>query len=44
MILDLVKTVTTNIGNSIEEVVIYTNNKFVAKMINKPNLTLSSTA
>ena len=42
IILDLVKTITIHIENLIEVVVIHIDNKFVAKMINKLNLTLSN--
>ena len=42
MILDLIKKIITNIDTVIEDVVIFSNNKYVTKMINKLDLTLSN--
>jgi len=38
MILDLIKKTTINIDTIIEEVVIFSNNKYVTKIINKSDL------
>ena len=43
MLLDLIKKITININTETEEVIIFSDNKYVTKMINESDLILSDT-